>query len=162
MIGIDDSFQEIYYPQLHTDNFIFVYGPLINKNFNLRKYIKFTPKSQRKNPYILHDHFDPESDGINNNNNKKNADIISDSSEDDEGSIQAEFPVRIHHMRRGFYFDTSFNDMEYEQIIKYKQENGDIDIQFDNSQKINHSYAALGAQFDEEYDVTVMDDNNLI
>ena len=165
MIGIDNSFQNAYYPISHNDNFIFVYGELINKNSKLRDKIKYTPKSQRKNPYILHDHFDPEGDIniLNDNDNNKNKnknngkkqddDYLNDDEDDDE--LMQEFAVRIHHLRRGFYFDTSFNNMDNEQIIKAKDLDDDNDINMVNIKHINHSYTALGVQFDEEYDRTV-------
>eukprot|EP00484_Ammonia_sp_Unknown_P015022 CAMPEP_0197081196 /NCGR_PEP_ID=MMETSP1384-20130603/214514_1 /TAXON_ID=29189 /ORGANISM="Ammonia sp." /LENGTH=534 /DNA_ID=CAMNT_0042520091 /DNA_START=185 /DNA_END=1789 /DNA_ORIENTATION=+ len=165
MIGIDPTFQNAYYPTQHTDNFLFVYELLINPKCKLREHIKYTPKSQRKNPYILHDHFDPDikSEKLLSQQHKKkdaHSQDSEDQEEDDEDERQ-EFPVRIHHLRRGFYFDTSFNDMHHEQIVKYKDttqvELADADKQRHSlkEQRINHSYTALGVQFDEEYDVTV-------
>lgn len=165
MIGIDNSFQSVYYPQSHNDNFIFVYDILINKKSKLRDHIKYTPRSQRINPYILHDHFNPNDDASHKSHSKEDTNNILIESEDDDENVIQEFPVRIHHLRRGFYFDTSFNDMDNEQIIKYKNmmmEEKEIDdvINDDNlddikANKLNKSYTGLGVQFDEEYDITV-------
>ena len=165
MIGIDNSFQKVYYPQSHNDNFIFVYDILINKKSKLRDHIKYTPKSQRINPYILHDHFNPNDDPSHDSHQEDTNNILIESEDEDESIIQ-EFSVRIHHLRRGFYFDTSFNDMDNEQVIKFKNmmmmEEKDIndidaaDIVNDlKLNKLNKSYTGLGVQFDEEYDVTV-------
>eukprot|EP01083_Nonionella_stella_P165407 550143_1 len=155
MIGIDHSFQEIYYPPTHHDNFIFVYGPMINTQYKLRELIRFTPKSQRTNQYILHDHFGSEID------HQDTVDENSDENNDEEELTVREFPVRIHHVKRGFYFDSSFNGMDNEQIVKYKDvvdadgdTDGIIDIQQEQA-SVNRSYTALGVQFDENYDVTV-------
>ncbi len=112
---------------------------------------QFTPKSQRKNPYIINDHFDPNinADSVENVNNKSLDDSYD--SNDETSIITTQFPVRIHHLKRGFYFDTSFNDFDNEQIIKYKNgNNNEMNIKVRN-----HSYTALGAQFDENYDMTV-------
>ena len=159
LIGIDDSFQAIYYPTTsHLSHFLLVYGPMINKESSFRSLIRFTPKSAQ-NGYVLHDHFDPEND-VDSAQNEEGDALELDS--DSELTSPSEFAARVHHLRRSFSFDTALlsdgagDGTNTSTPSNVSALSGDAQFDIDPGGESRATpFTALGVQLDGHYDITV-------